>query len=82
MRSVLNSLKLAKEDVRQWILVFMIGWILGLAAGMGIGISIGNKRKLWSELSNSEKKTRIASITAGVVLLVAGVVVFLVLLLT
>ncbi len=82
MRSVLNSLKLAKENVRQWILVFMIGWILGLAAGMGIGISIGNKRKLWSELTDSEKKARIASITAGVVLLVAGVVVFLVLLLT
>ena len=65
---------------------FMIGWLLGLAAGMGIGISIGisigKKQKPWSELTDSEKKTRIAFITAGVVLLVAGVVVFLVRFLT
>ena len=61
---------------------FMIGWILGLAGGMGIGISIGKKQKPWSELTDGEKKTRIISITAGVVLLVAGVVVFLVRLLT
>ena len=65
---------------------FMIGWLLGLAAGIGIGISIGisigKKQKPWSELTDSEKKTRIASITAGVVLLVVGVVVFLVLFLT
>ena len=61
---------------------YMIGWLLGLAAGMGIGISIGiaigKKQKPWSELTDSEKKTRIVSITAGVVLLVAGGVVFLV----
>jgi len=65
---------------------FMIGWILGLAGGMGIGISIGisigKKQKPWSELTDSEKRTRIISITAGVVLLVAGVVVFLVRFLT
>ena len=65
---------------------FMIGWILGLAGGMGIGvsigISIGTKQKPWSELTDSEKRTRIISIAAGVVLLVAGVVVFLVRLLT
>ena len=65
---------------------FMIGWILGLAGGMGIGISIGisigKKQKPWSELTDNEKRTRIISITAGVVLLVAGVVVFLVRLLT
>jgi len=60
----------------------MIGWMLGLAGGMGIGISIGisigKKQKPWSELTESEKKTRIISIAAGVVLLVAGIVVLLV----
>ena len=56
---------------------YMIGWLLGLAAGMGIGISIGisigKKQKPWSELTDSEKKSRIVAITAGVVLLVAGI---------
>ena len=65
---------------------YMIGWILGLAAGMVIGISIGitigTKQKPWSELTDSEKKTRIVIIATGVVLLVAGVVVFLVRFLT
>ena len=65
---------------------FMIGWIIGLAGGMGIGISIGisigAKQKPWSELTDSEKKKRIVAISAGVVLLVAGVVVFLIRLLT
>ena len=65
---------------------FMIGWILGLAGGMGIGISIGisigKKQKPWSELTDSEKNTRIAFITAGVVLLVAGIVILIVRLLT
>jgi hypothetical protein len=65
---------------------FMIGWILGLAAGIGvgisIGISIGRKQKQWSELTDTEKRTRIISITAGVVLFIAGVIVLLVRLLT
>ncbi|MFC2023054.1 hypothetical protein ACFLTL_02770 [Chloroflexota bacterium] len=62
----------------------IIGWLLGLAGGMGmgisIGISIGKKQKPWSELAESERKIRIALISAGIVLLVAGVAVFLVLL--
>jgi len=65
---------------------FSIGMLLGAIAGIGIGVSIGiaigGKQKPWSELTDSEKRTRIISITAGVVLLVAGVIVFLVRLLT
>ena len=61
---------------------FGLGLLLGFAAGIGTGISIGKKQKPWSELTDSEKKTRIVFIAAGVVLLVAGVVVFLVRLLT
>lgn len=45
-------------------------------------LPLGKKQKPWSELTDTEKKILIASITAGVVLLVAGVVVFLVMLLT
>ena len=60
---------------------FVIAWLLGLAAGIGIGISIGisigKKQKSWSELTEEEKKTRIWLIAAGVILLVAGIVVFL-----
>ncbi|MFC1902842.1 hypothetical protein ACFLX4_02080 [Chloroflexota bacterium] len=65
---------------------FSVGMLLGAIAGIGIGVSIGiamgRKQKSWSELTDSEKKTRIVAITAGVVLLVSGVVVFLVLFLT
>ena len=60
---------------------FVIVWLLGLAAGIGIGvsigISIGKKQKSWSELTEKEKKTRIWLIATGVILLVAGIVVFL-----
>ena len=60
---------------------FVIAWLLGLAAGIGIGISIGisigKKQKSWSELTEKEQKTRIWLIAAGVILLLAGVVVFL-----
>ncbi|MFC1964345.1 hypothetical protein ACFLV1_03085, partial [Chloroflexota bacterium] len=64
----------------------MDGYVIGLAVGIGagiaigisIGISIGKKQKSWSELTAGEKKTRIISIAAGVVLLIVGVVVFLI----
>lgn len=56
----------------------LLGFIAGIGAGTGIGIAIGVKQKPWSELTDSEKRTRIAFITAGGVLLVAGVVVFLI----
>ena len=64
----------------------MDGYVIGLAAGLGagiaIGISIGRKDKPWSELTAAEKKPRIISIAAGGVLFVAGVVVFLIRLLS
>ena len=63
---------------------FSIGMLLGAIAGIGIGVSIGiamgTKQKPWSELSKKEKKRKIATITAGVVLFVAGLVVFLIML--
>ena len=61
---------------------YMIGWILGLTAGMVIGISIGitigTKQKPWSELTDSEKRKRIAVIAAGTVFFAAGVLVLIV----
>jgi len=53
-----------------------------MGIGISIGISIGKKQKPWSELTASEKKTRIISITAGAVLFVVGVVFLVVRLLT
>jgi len=61
---------------------YAIGLAVGLGAGIAIGISIGRKQKPWSELTAGEKKTRIISIAAGTVLLIAGVVVFLIRLLS
>ncbi|MFC1951855.1 hypothetical protein ACFLYI_02285 [Chloroflexota bacterium] len=63
----------------------MDGYVIGLAVGLGagiaigiaIGISIGKRQKPWSEMTAGEKKVRIITIAAGVVLLIAGVVVFL-----
>ena len=61
---------------------YVIGLAVGFGAGITVGISIGGKRKPWSELTAGEKKTRIISLTAGGVLFVAGVVVFLIRLLS
>ena len=61
---------------------YIIGLAVGLGAGIAIGISIGKKQKPWSELTAGEKKTRILSLTAGGVLFVAGVVFFLIRLLS
>jgi len=57
---------------------YAIGLAVGLGAGIAIGISIGRKQKPWSELTAGERKARIISIAAGVVLLIAGVVFFLI----
>ena len=58
---------------------FVIGWFLGMAVGIGIGISlgiyIGRKQKSRSELTEKEKRTRIWLIAAGVILLIAGIVI-------
>jgi hypothetical protein len=61
---------------------YVIGLAVGFGAGIAVGISIGGKRKSWSELTAGEKKTRIISLAAGGVLFVAGVVVFLIRLLS
>ena len=61
---------------------YVIGLAVGLGAGIAIGFSIGRKQKPWSELTTGEKKTRITSIAAGGVLLIAGIVVFLIRLLS
>ncbi|MFC1915481.1 hypothetical protein ACFLW4_02155 [Chloroflexota bacterium] len=61
---------------------FGLGLLLGFVAGMGTGISIGKKQKPWSELSEGERKVRIGIITGLSVLAVAGVVVFLIQLLS
>jgi hypothetical protein len=61
---------------------YAIGLAVGLGAGIAIGISIGRKQKPWSELTAGERKTRIISIAAGGVLFIAGVVVFLIRLLS
>ena len=61
-------------------------WGAGFATGIGVGFAIGlivgsltAKQKSWSELTDKEKKTRIWLIAAGVILLIAGIVAFLLL---
>ena len=68
----------------------MDGYAIGLAVGVGagitigvsIGISIGKKQKPWSEMSEGEKKVRFGIIVALSALALAGVVLFLVRLLS
>jgi hypothetical protein len=57
---------------------YAIGLAVGFGAGIVIGISIGRKQKPWSELTAAERKNRIIAIAVGGVLFVAGLVVFLV----
>ena len=61
-------------------------WGAGFATGIGVGFAIGLivgsltvKQKSWSELTDREKKTRIWLIAAGIILLIAGIVAFLLL---
>jgi hypothetical protein len=56
----------------------LLGIITGIGIGVSVGIAIGIKQKPWSELTDTEKRIRIATIIAGGVLVVAGVVVYLV----
>jgi hypothetical protein len=57
---------------------YVIGLAVGIGAGIAIGFSIGRKQKPWSELTAAERKNRIIAIAVGGVLLVAGIVVFLI----
>jgi hypothetical protein len=54
-----------------------VGFAIGIAVGLAIGISVGfgRRQKPWSEQTSKEKKVMIALIAAGVVLLLAGIVV-------
>ena len=54
-----------------------VGYAMGMFTGLAIGLIAGRKREPWSELSARQKKVMIILIAAGVVLLVAGIVVFL-----
>jgi hypothetical protein len=65
-------------DSAGYVIGMAVGFGAGFGAGIAIGISLGMKQKPWSELTAGEKKTRIISIAAGVVLLIAGVVFFLI----
>jgi hypothetical protein len=57
---------------------YPIGLAVGIGAGIVIGIAIGRKQKPWSELTAAERRNRIIAIAAGGVLFVAGLVIFLV----
>jgi hypothetical protein len=50
----------------------MSDWAVGLAIGLGFS----RRQKPWAELTGKEKKLMIGLIAAGVVLLLAGIVVF------
>ena len=57
---------------------FGAGFAIGIAVGLGLGLAAGRKRKPWSELTDKEKKVRIAIIAALGVAVIASVVVLLV----
>ena len=54
-----------------------VGYLIGVATGLAIGFVVGRRQKPWSELTQKEKRIRIGLIAAGVVLLAAGIVTFL-----
>jgi len=58
---------------------YVIGLAVGLSIGLATGIAIGKKEKPWSEMTPQEKKLKIAAVGFGVIMLIAGVIVFLVL---
>jgi len=53
-----------------------VGYVMGIAVGFVAGFVAGRKREPWSELTERQRKTMVAFIAAGVVLLAAGIVVF------
>jgi len=53
------------------------GFVIGLVIGMGAGFIIGRAgRKPWSELTEKEERIRIGIVAGLVILVVAGIVVF------
>lgn len=59
-----------------WLAGYTMGMIIGIGAGFAIGFAVGKKQKLWSKLTEKEKKIRILITCAGAALAVLGVVVF------
>ncbi len=55
-----------------------VGFAIGIAAGLAIGITATRREKPWSELSRREKRVRVGLLVAGVILFIAGIVVFFV----
>ena len=55
-----------------------VGYAIGIFTGLAIGLIVGRRQKPWSELTRKEKRNRIGLITAGAVLLVAGIVMLLI----
>ncbi len=43
-----------------------IGYLLGIATGLAIGLVYARKQKPWSELSGTERKIRIGLLVIGV----------------
>ena len=58
--------------------VWGVGYPLGIATGLAIGLVYARKQKPWSELSGTERKIRIGLIAIAVVLLVAAIATMLV----
>ena len=56
---------------------WVVGYAVGMASGLAIGLIVGRKQKPWSELSENQRKLMIGLIAAGVILLAAGIVVFI-----
>ena len=55
-----------------------VGYPLGMATGLAIGLIYSRKLKPWPELSSKERKIRIGLIAIVVVLLVAAIATMLV----
>ncbi|MFC2035385.1 hypothetical protein ACFLUJ_04580 [Chloroflexota bacterium] len=55
-----------------------LGLLLGFAAGIGTGITIGKQQKPWAELNEKEKKVRIIAIVIGTGLCIAGIMIFVI----
>ncbi len=61
---------------------YFIGLVAGVAVGIAIGIYLGTGRKKWSELTPKQRKNSTVTISAGVILLIAGVVALSIMLLS
>ena len=51
-----------------------VGYPLGMATGLAIGLIYSGRIKPWSELSSKQRKIRIGLISITIILLVAAIV--------